>query len=132
MRRRRRVASGALKCSTKSRRPGRLKARSIRSSAQVVVKTKTTPSLTWLLPPSGVFATALTPPSIACAVVTNLPSAEIKKPLSVRNKFPFESNTVTQITAGLTLLSRFAKSDDEVRPASAPGEALVEGKGVGD
>jgi hypothetical protein len=34
--------------------------------------------------------------STACAVVTNLPSAEIKKPLSVRNKFPLESKVVTQ------------------------------------
>jgi hypothetical protein len=47
-------------------------------------------------------------------VVTNLPSAEMKKPLSVRNKFPFASNVVTQITEGRTLASRFANSDGVV------------------
>ena len=68
--------------------------------------------LTLWIPPSPVFATALIPPSIACAVVTNLPSGEIKKPLSVRSKFPFSSKTLTQITAGRTLVSSLAKSDD--------------------
>ena len=50
----------------------------------------------------------------SCAVVTNLPSAEIKKPLSVRNKLPLESKVVTQITEGRTLASTFANSDDGV------------------
>jgi len=54
----------------------------------------------------------LMPPSIARAVVASRPSAEIKKPLWVRNKFPDGSKTVTKITEGLTLLSSFAKSDD--------------------
>jgi len=69
--------------------------------------------------PSDVFATAFTPPSVACAVVTNLPSAEIKKPLSVRNKLPLESKVDTQITEGRTLASTFANSDDGVKTGVA-------------
>jgi hypothetical protein len=37
----------------------------------------------------------------------------MKNPLSVRSKFPFESNVVTQITEGWTLAWRFPNSEDE-------------------
>src|SRR5262249_18729629 len=82
-------------------------------------------------PPSAIFATALTAPSSACAVVINRPSAEIKKPLSVRNKFPLGSNVVTQITEGRTLASRFANSDDGVWLVFACGDGRT-GATVGD
>jgi hypothetical protein len=46
-----------------------------------------------------------------------LPSGEMKKPLSVRNKFPFGSNVVTQTIEGRTLASRLDNCDDGVWPA---------------
>jgi hypothetical protein len=70
-------------------------------------------------------------PSIARAVVTNLPSGEIKKPLCVRSKFPFGSKTVTQTTEGRTFVSSWAKSGDGLWSGFASAEGLVEGKGIG-
>src|SRR5436309_13000882 len=70
-------------------------------------------------------------PSIACAAVTNLPSAEMKNPLSVRNRFPFGSNDETQITEGRTLVSIFCKSDDRPWPAFASGEGVIAGTALG-
>jgi hypothetical protein len=64
--------------------------------------------------------------------VKNLPSAEIKKPLCVRSKFPFGSKTVTQTTEGRTFVSSCVKSGDGLWPGFASGEGLAEGKGVGD
>jgi hypothetical protein len=61
----------------------------------------------------------LIPPSIACAVVMNLPSPEIKKAVSVRSNLPDESNTVIQKTAGWTLFSNRDKSS--VGRSPAPG-----------
>src|SRR5436189_3871691 len=58
----------------------------------------------------AIFATALTPFSSPRAVVTNLPSPEMKKAVCVRSNLPEESNTVIQNTAGRTLFSNRAKS----------------------
>src|SRR5262249_17308074 len=55
----------------------------------------------------------------------------MKKPLSVRNKFPFESKAVTQITEGRTLASRFPNSVGGVWPGLDLWECLFGGV-VGD
>jgi hypothetical protein len=46
----------------------------------------------------------------------------MKNPLSVRNRFPFESNVVTQITDGWTLAWRFPNSEAGVCAGLAEGD----------
>src|SRR5713101_5336435 len=59
----------------------------------------------------------------------NLPSAEIKKAVSVRSDLPDESNTVIQKTAGRTLFSNRDRS--RVGPCPAPACVAWMGAGAG-
>jgi hypothetical protein len=67
------------------------------------------------------------PPSIAPAVVMNLPLSEMKKPVCVRSTLPDESKTLTQMTEGRTLFSSLDKSRDETCSAGAADGWLVDG-----
>src|ERR1043166_1121212 len=55
------------------------------------------------MPLSAVLATPFTAPSKVRRAVTIRPLSETKKPVPLRKSLPVESNTVTRITAGLTL-----------------------------
>ena len=55
----------------------------------------------------------------------------MKNPLSVRKRFPFESNVVTQITEGCTFAWRFPNSEDGVCAGLIAGDSLT-GEAGGD
>jgi hypothetical protein len=68
---------------------------------------------------------------MASAVVTILPSPEMKEPVCVRSNFPDRSKTVTQITEGRTLLSNLTKSRDGLCLGFVSGGLSTDGDKLG-